>query len=78
MKIWQAGDSSKAICEKCQKVVTTTFNLHDLPFRSGIGTVQQIMAGACDECGSVVSIPPQSTPAIQAEVSKIRAKQSGS
>lgn len=65
MKIWYAGDKSKALCEKCQKVVATTFGYHDVPFESGIGVAKQIMAATCDECGTVVAIPPQSTPAIR-------------
>ncbi|MBY3528897.1 hypothetical protein HFN72_23510 [Rhizobium laguerreae] len=65
MKIWYAGDKSKALCEKCRKVVTTTFGYHDVPFESGIGVAKQIMAATCDECGTVVAIPPQSTPAIR-------------
>ncbi|NTG00784.1 hypothetical protein G6L33_11100 [Agrobacterium rhizogenes] len=65
MKIWYAGDKSKALCEKCRKVVTTTFGYHDVPFESGIGVAKEIMAATCDECGTVVAIPPQSTPAIR-------------
>ncbi|MBB4188727.1 endogenous inhibitor of DNA gyrase (YacG/DUF329 family) [Sinorhizobium terangae] len=65
MKIWYAGDKSKALCEKCRKVVTTTFDYHDVPFESGIGVAKQIMAATCDECGTVVAIAPQSTPAIR-------------
>ncbi|WP_368517315.1 hypothetical protein [Rhizobium sp.] len=65
MKIWYAGDKSKALCEKCRKVVATTFDYHDVPFESGIGVAKQIMAATCDECGTVVAIPPQSTPAIR-------------
>ncbi len=65
MKIWYAGDKSKALCENCRKVVATTFDYHDVPFESGIGVAKQIMAATCDECGTVVAIPPQSTPAIR-------------
>lgn len=65
MKIWYAGDRSKALCEKCRKVVTTTFNYHNVPLESGSGVAKQIMAATCDECGTVVAIPPQSTPAIR-------------
>ncbi|RWX27252.1 hypothetical protein EHH54_33890 [Rhizobium leguminosarum] len=65
MKIWYSGNKSKALCETCRKVVATTFDYHDVPFESGIGVAKQIMAATCDECGTVVAIPPQSTPAIR-------------
>lgn len=65
MKIWYSGDKSKALCETCAKVVTTTFDYHDVPFEGGAGFARQIMAATCDECGTVVAIPPQSTPAIR-------------
>ncbi|MFC5760410.1 hypothetical protein [Rhizobium sp. GCM10022189] len=65
MKIWYAGDRSEALCETCRKVVTTTFGYHDVPFESGLAVAREIMAATCDECGTVVAIPPQSTPAIR-------------
>ncbi|HBF31538.1 hypothetical protein [Rhizobium sp.] len=65
MKFWYAGDKSKALCETCGKLVSTTFNYHDVPFESGGGVAKQIMAATCDECQTVVAIPPQSTPAIR-------------
>jgi hypothetical protein len=65
MKIWHEGNKSKALCEIFRKTVTTTFDYHDVPFESGIGVAKQIMAATCDECGTVVAIPPQSTPAIR-------------
>ncbi len=65
MKIWHAGDKGKAACEHCRQIVTTTFGYHDVPFESGRGVARQIMAATCDSCGTVVAIPPQSTPAIR-------------
>lgn len=65
MRIWYSGDKSKALCETCKKVVTTTFGYHDVPFESGIGIVKEMMSASCDECGCIVAIPPQSTPAIR-------------
>lgn len=65
MRIWHAGDRSKALCEHCRKIVATTFGYHDVPFESGRGVARQIMAASCDECGMVLAIPPQSTPTIR-------------
>jgi hypothetical protein len=65
MKLWFRGDNSRALCEKCQTLVSTTFGYHDVPFSDGIGLAKNIMAATCDTCGTIVSIPPQSTPAIR-------------
>lgn len=65
MKLYQSGDTSKAICPDCGKLVSTTFAYRDVPFDDGTGVVKGILAAVCDECEAVVSIPAQSTPAIR-------------
>lgn len=65
MKLYAPGDKSKAICEKCAKLVSTTFGYHDVPFSDGVGFAHEILAATCDNCGEVVSVPAQSTPAIK-------------
>ena len=65
MKLYKAGDKSKAICHFCKDLVETTFGYHTVPFNDGCGSVPNIMAATCDQCGSVVSIPAQSTTAIK-------------
>jgi hypothetical protein len=65
MKLYQPGDTSKAICPHCGKLVTTTFAYRDVPFDDGSGTVKGILSAVCDECDAVVAIPAQSTPAIR-------------
>lgn len=74
MKFFSEGDQSKAICASCKGVRATTFAYRDVPFSDGNGVVKNILAGVCDQCGSVASIPAQSTPAI----SKSRVKASES
>lgn len=66
MKLYTAGDRGKAICESCKKIVTTTFAYRDVPFSDGPGMVKDILVAQCDECESVIAVPPQSTPAIKA------------
>ncbi|MCS4089166.1 hypothetical protein [Rhizobium sp. BK176] len=68
MKVWNAGDKSSACCDSCKAVVQTTFGIHDVQLESSGAVVEQIMAAACDQCGEVVAIPPQSTLAIQAVI----------
>jgi hypothetical protein len=68
MKVWIAGDKSQACCDNCKSVVPTTFGIHDVQIASSGAVVEEIMAAACDQCGAVVAIPPQSTPAIRAVV----------
>lgn len=65
MKIFKENERSKGPCTLCKKIVTTTFKVSRVPLSSGKGHVSDILAGICDHCGSVVSIPQQSTPRIR-------------
>lgn len=65
MKIYAAGDTSKAICESCKALVPTTFRYRDVAFDDNSGSVKDILVAVCDHCDTVVSIPAQSTPAIK-------------
>lgn len=65
MKFLKVGDTSKAVCEHCKSIVSTTYKLRDVPFSDGRGIAKKIMAGVCDQCDSVVSVPHQSVPAIK-------------
>jgi hypothetical protein len=65
MKFHESGDKSKAICESCKALVPTTFQYRDVAFDDGSGCVKNILVAVCDHCGTVVSIPAQSTPAIK-------------
>lgn len=64
-KFYIVGDKSRAICPHCAKLVETTFAYRDVPFDDGVGEAKSILAATCDECGAVVAIPAQSTPAIR-------------
>jgi hypothetical protein len=63
--LYQEGEKSKAICETCHQIVTTTFARRDVPFSDGNGEVKNILVSVCDHCDQVVAIPAQSTPAIR-------------
>lgn len=65
MKQYFEGDKGRAVCDE-HGLVATTFAYRDVPFDDGSGVVKNILVGLCDSCGKVVSIPPQSTPAIKA------------
>jgi hypothetical protein len=65
MKILFEGETGKALCEHCQAVVQTHYARRDVPFSDGQGVAKDILVGVCDQCDSVVAIPPQSTPAIR-------------
>lgn len=64
MAEFKESDKSRAICSHCERVVRTTFVYRDVPFDDGLGTVPDILAAVCDECGAVAAIPAQSTAAI--------------
>lgn len=57
MKTWTVGEKSKAICDDCGKLVSTTFGIHTLPTQTDRIIVNDVMAATCDECGTVVAIP---------------------
>lgn len=65
MKLFKIGEKSKAICEHCKVIRTTTFQLKDVPFSSGVGTAKNILVGVCDHCHETASIPQQSVPRIK-------------
>jgi hypothetical protein len=59
MVIHKEGDTSKAICEKCGKIVPMTFR-YDYFVANG-SKVPEVLQGFCDICGDSVSLPHQST-----------------
>lgn len=65
MKLYNAGDKGRALCENCNMLVDTTFEYRNVPFDDGIGMAKDILAAVCDRCGEVVAIPAQSIPAIK-------------
>ena len=68
MKIFKVGDSQKVICEHCGSLQTAIFKLCDVPLSDGSGTVNNVLAGVCDECGQVCLLPHQSTPAVRRQL----------
>ena len=65
MKVYEVGDKSKAVCEDCESLVSTTFEYRDVPFDNGRGTVKGVLAEVCNRCDNVVALPAQSTPAVR-------------
>lgn len=60
MNKYNEGDRSRAICQNCG-LVDTTFYHRDVT----VETISvYILAGLCEKCDQVVSIPAQATPAI--------------
>lgn len=59
MVILKEGDKSKGLCEKCRKLVNTTFSYTAYKYNNLV--IPNILQGFCDECGTAVSIPHQST-----------------
>lgn len=65
MKQLEEGSKSKSVCDNCRKLVDTTMKFRNVPFSDGSGQVESILAGVCDSCDRVVSVPHQSTGAIK-------------
>lgn len=72
MEIYKVGDKSKALCSFCKAVMGTTFQVRTVPHSHGKGKVEGVLAGVCDECDRVVSIPQQSVPRIKEQISTKR------
>lgn len=62
---FKPGDESKGICEKCQRVVETTFGYTNTPFEDGAPLKKGFLVANCDDCGTAVGIPAQSIVEIQ-------------
>lgn len=63
--MYHQGDKSKAICNNCEKMVSTTFAIRDLPLPDWSVVAEGILVAVCDHCDDVVAIPSQSTPLIK-------------
>lgn len=74
MKNVKVGDTCKAVCQDCKAVVDITFQLRDVPFSNGMGIVEQVLSGVCNQCDRVISIPHQSTPEIKKAYDKYTAE----
>jgi hypothetical protein len=56
------GDKSKAICEHCNKIVSTTYKTKDVVLYDGENQIplKNILVGECDTCLNTISIPQKS------------------
>lgn len=72
MNIYKVGDKSKALCSFCKTVTGTSFQVRTVPLSHGKGKVEGVLAGVCDKCDRVVSIPQQSVPRIKEQISTKR------
>ena len=70
MTRYEPGDKSRAVCESCESVVSTTFAVRDVSFSDGVGTAKDILVAVCDLCDDVVAIPAQSVISIS-EIRKL-------
>ncbi|CAG9000287.1 MAG: hypothetical protein CENE_02281 [Candidatus Celerinatantimonas neptuna] len=71
MKIVKEGDKRQVICPTCG-LSHATYVLRDIDFSDHSGTVKNVLAGVCDTCGQVVSLPKQSTAKVRAEYNKVK------
>ncbi|HLP39902.1 MAG TPA: hypothetical protein VK465_00215 [Fibrobacteria bacterium] len=63
------GDKSQAVCLTCKNLVDTTYRYATFHFpENPKKTVEDVLQGFCDVCGTAVAIPAQSTPKIQKEL----------
>ena len=63
-RVVKEGDKGRAICNSCGLTIIT-YALRDVDFSDKSGTARGIIAGVCDNCKEVISIPAQSTTKIK-------------
>lgn len=68
MDHYKVGDMSRAICNDCEKLVETRFDLAAIMVDDT--KLSEMLVAFCTVCGQVVAIPAQSTAAIQEAWSK--------
>lgn len=66
--MFKENDKSKAICNVCEKLVSTTFKLRDVKTSDTKKVIKDILVGVCDECETTVAIPAQSTPEVKKQL----------
>lgn len=64
------GDKGQAICEDCEKLVETTYQIRDIPLSDSRIIVPNLLVGVCNSCDKTVSIPAQNT----AKIKEVREK----
>lgn len=62
---YKVGDKSKAICNRCRKIVPATMRLGNYRISRKKVMIPNILLMYCDNCGKLVGIPHQSTPKIR-------------
>lgn len=58
--MFKVGDKSKAACEACKKIVSTTIRHGNYSVPGTGETIPYILLAYCDSCGNLVGLPHQS------------------
>ncbi len=71
MRILKDGDKSQAVCPHCKRLRDTTYRYdkYSVPDQKG-KSIDNVLQGFCDICGSLAAIPAQSSPKIRLELRK--------
>lgn len=64
----KVGDKGRAVCSFCKGLVNITYKLRNVNLSEDSGTVKNVLAGVCDNCHKVVSIPSQEAYKIKAVI----------
>lgn len=68
MNFYNIGDRSRALCEACDRLVETVFDLQDIPLSDGSKVVKGVLVSSCVECGRHCGLPQQSLSLVQEAV----------
>ena len=72
MKIVKLEDKSTAACEMCNAFVDVTYRLRDVRLSDGSEIVRDVLAGVCDICDNVCTLPHQSVPKVSKTMQRQR------
>ena len=65
MKLWKEGDRSRAVCERCKRIVETRFERRTVKLERPAVAVPDVLVAVCTSCGETAVIPAQSSPRLQ-------------
>jgi hypothetical protein len=71
---WKEGDTSRAMCEACSKLVEVRFEVRSLTLAERAIDVPHVLVGTCTECGAVALLPWQSTHRVREERERLESR----
>lgn len=65
MKIWKAGEKSRALCPSCERRMEVVFRRRDVTLSAPDVTATDVLVAVCVGCDGIALIPHQSAPKLR-------------